>query len=154
MKMTQEDLDELCEALESGRFPQGTHRLERVGSFCCLGLLSKLQADKGHVYRIPDEDPSMDVWYFDKSGEVSSVSGTGSSSCLTPGLMTRFSCSSVGFSIPYEELPLEIQGMGKFVVERRYSSTGYSLADLNDFGVPFPLISKLIRKHVEIVKEY
>lgn len=34
----------LCEALESGKFEQGKHQLEKDGKFCCIGVASFLAA--------------------------------------------------------------------------------------------------------------
>lgn len=155
MKMIQEDLAEWCEALESRKYPQGKGNLESGGLFSCLGVLCKLQANKGNVYRLPGSRIGDAVTYSDISLTHSAYYLAINAICLTVKLSNKFSCSLRGFSLHHKDLPEDVQEtVDSFLEISPRSSRMYTLVDLNDAGVKFPKLAKLIRKHVQVIKEY
>lgn len=102
------------EALESGKYEQGRHRLKTlVGSYCCLGVLCVLHSQETNT-----------PW-GEKLGYLGEVT-------VLPSEVTKWA-----------ELP------AIFGASVRTKDGGLKgLTDLNDSGMPFKDIAKLIREQL------
>jgi len=150
MKMSAEDKKEWLDALRSGQINQAQHLLHTFGKdgvegFCCLGVLCKLQADKGklHVGRQPSTYNITNVvsvaTYDDQEG-------------LLPRSMTqRFHCGDSGVFVPMMSLTPEEQIQYKSWFKPLGDKTGLWISDLNDEGMKFPRIAELLDQLVEVV---
>jgi hypothetical protein len=116
-----------CEALESGKYKQAARRLRRNDAYCCLGVACNLSGAgkwigeafstaSGSAIKFMPEEPQSELGLTTHKGTF-----------LVSGLP--------------EELRAEIADcLGRDLV---YDET--SLVGLNDDGVPFSLIAKVIR---------
>jgi hypothetical protein len=114
-----------CEALESGKHKQAKERLRRGDAFCCLGLACHISGagkwDKGEEYHIAGE--------------------TAASEFLPDALERSLGLATDSGWFAFDSLPPELQAE----ICRCAPPCRSSLIGLNDAGVPFPLIAKVIR---------
>jgi hypothetical protein len=112
-----------CEALESGKYKQGSGQLRDDDCFCCLGVLCDLSG--------------AGKWDGDKYvvGSLVEDSIPQQSVCKLIGLW-----SNTG-EFTFADLPDNLQ----MEIRDYYQDSYGELTDLNDHGVPFPLIAKVIR---------
>lgn len=157
MEMTQADLDEFCEALESGRYQQGMGLLkQRLGPtreefvHCCLGILSELHKDREKISSCETNDgvfsffvPREDEGLFDQSNAE-----------LLNIFKRKFNSSEAGFKVHKGDLSkdelLRLDKEEPSGTESEY----FSAIELNDAGIPFTRIAELARKHIRVINNY
>lgn len=115
-----------CEALESGKYEQGRKKLRVEDRFCCLGVacdLSGIVTWDGGKYLTSEEVLPTEV---SNTLGLAGPDGNG--------------------SFEFSELPIALQAEVRSV-HRNFdpNEPPQTLANLNDNGVPFPLIAKVIR---------
>jgi hypothetical protein len=123
-----------CEALESGKFEQGRTRLRDGDRFCCLGVACDMSA--------------AGEWLFDGSrmpGHHYKVVGRTAphTSFLPAKVQGALDLVSKAGAFNFASLSAELKNEIRSVTGDEASID--SLIDLNDAGVPFPLIAKVIR---------
>jgi hypothetical protein len=116
-----------CEALESGRYKQGRSALRRDDAFCCLGVACDLLDPTGW---------RADGIYEDSEEDESEVELT-----AVPRRVLGLADYTGSFAL--EDLPEPLRAEVAGHIDRRRGAT--SLAHLNDSGIPFALIAKIIR---------
>lgn len=123
--MNQEFKKEWIEALESNKYEQGDSQLKTSsGKFCCLGVACDLLVKKGVVEEYIHNDTS----YYKMPDEVS-----GDYEVLSKGIAEY----------------LGIERNPDIKVEDEYYGPDYvDIATLNDEGMTFPEIAKLIKEQL------
>lgn len=113
------NLEALCKELETTTKPQGTHCLkDKDGKYCCLGI----GAEK------------MGNTLVEEKGREGDSLFDGCVCELPPKAQEYYGLDDLG----------RIPGHVAVILEGRPAR---SLAALNDMGMPFPQIAKVIRKH-------
>jgi hypothetical protein len=118
-----------CGALESGKYQQGRGKLRDDDAHCCLGVACDLSGEgewEDSVYRITER--------------------CGSSTTLPGPLRDLLSLASTDGRFIFDDLPMELQvEIYAVITIPEGDGPPDSLVDLNDYGVAFPLIAKVIR---------
>lgn len=110
----------LAVALESGKYEQGTGYLCKDGKYCCLGVLCELAVAEGITTRegdVPVGGGTSTAVEYGRTGETA--------------FMPREVMEWAGVKQPNGVLGLN----------------GISLVDLNDYGMPFSGIAKILRNN-------
>lgn len=124
LKLKPEIKELWCTALESKEYPQAIDGLKSDAGFCCLGVLGDLAVKAG-----------VAEWV----GEILRSGGTLSAGYF-PNALLNWACSEVPENLILDEgTPFPIPG--------RIGEQPTSLAGLNDYGMAFPEIAGVIRKH-------
>ncbi len=126
--MNQEFKEEWCQALESGKYEQGKGFLCSNGKFCCLGVAEDLLSKKG-VVKASEEEGGIRYTDISKEGDTSMY-------LLTPD------------SFKYMGLPDYSPNVVTNILDPNNEPTVYALSTINDFGVGFKTIAKLIREQL------
>jgi hypothetical protein len=115
-----------CEALDSGRYQQGREQLRIGDRFCCLGVACDLSG--------VGEWSTSNFYY---------VGGNPSHQFLPVEIEVALGLENEEGMFLIAELPAALrQELKAFGYERQVHA---SLVGMNDAGVPFPLIAKVIR---------
>jgi hypothetical protein len=112
------------EALESGKYGQATGHLRDDDGFCCLGVACDLADPKGW-------EPHTEF----------SFTHHDSASFLPDDVRLSVGLGHESGSFDFESLPRELRR--EICNYTQYGAS--ALSTLNDRGVPFPLIAKVIR---------
>lgn len=130
--MKQDKAIKLAEALESGEYTQGrnalTQRTKDGDLDCCLGVACKLVIADGVDVRVTRGDSEDGNVMYDFEGGV-----------LPPAVMHHFGFKHAQGSVE-GDTPLFVDQNGN-----RF----HSLASMNDGGVDFPTIARVIRENWE-----
>lgn len=117
-----------CEALESGKYLQGTQQLRMGNHFCCLGVACDLSG----------------IGEWGSKGNFYYVGGEPARRFLPPELEVVLGLDNEQGMFLGDNLPAELQHELKLAGYRPHGNF-VSLVGMNDSGVPFPLIAKVIR---------
>jgi hypothetical protein len=158
--MDQNIKQEWIEALESGKYRQGSGQLKGFTSttedfkqcdigFCCLGVLCDILAPKGFGYWHTESYIGLDGKVIpDDDVQFEFVAGTS----VDNGVLPLFLAEAVGLNqnpiIMWDELPEEAKNWLRQWLRQKDldDHVNYDLAELNDAGMPFEIIAKVIRK--------
>lgn len=166
--MTEGDLTDWVEALEGGIFRQTKGLLLRSNnpeplrgdettpvdpSYCCLGVLCHLEKQRGLLNLLAYAKGGS--WAYAGLQDTSRIYST----YLPVSTAQRYRCSQEGMAFNKVQLegmtlPEEIQRRVLTPTDTGFVAGWATLSVLNDAGVPFPDIAKLLRKYVVVVKDY
>jgi hypothetical protein len=125
--------------LRSGRYPQGDGALHRDSRFCCLGVLCAVAVDSGLPVSVErDQLNSLFTTYYDSASQY------------LPGSVVEW--AGLDGEDPAVWIDQEI--VDQWAEDGDYMDMPFalhqttSLSDLNDNGVPFPLIAGLIERQL------
>lgn len=120
------------EALESGKHQQAKGHLRRGDAFCCLGVACQVS---GAGEWVVDDGDADDYGYRTEAG-------TRNYNFLPSVLQLDLGVTTTNGLFEFGSLPGELRDEINAICGEYNIG---SLVDLNDAGVPFPLIAKVIR---------
>jgi len=131
-------LEALATALESGTYQQASGALRKGDCFCCLGVACHvMDAD---AWERPHSTFDTDAWRF--PNPVNWHPQRTTTTELPEKAQAFYGLNSVG-SFVFERLPQQLREQLAF--ESRVPEMPTTLMGLNDAGVPFSTIAKVIR---------